>query len=159
MAGIELSEETIEQMADGTAKKYWCGQHIPTKLTPRTRVLFEQAKRDGFVSHRAGGPVVSLYWEWCELKRLPVVEINPRRKYATVSCDMIVCDWKLNRQAMNYVAGLRGWGWYREGKECNVCYTMVERVPKAEAEAVARRLYSLATACKPATPEAADAAS
>jgi hypothetical protein len=75
----------------------------PYKLADDLLEAYKQAKRSGYVVARRRN-LIDAWKKYCELRRLPCVIVKPRRQHATVSMDIVLCDFVLDEKHMDIIS-------------------------------------------------------
>lgn len=144
-------DATIEEAASGRLEIYNEDKKLPYKLSPKDREAYERAKKVGFITQSRRVNAECCYAAFCKVHGRPLVRIRRKIKYATVHCDMIVCDWKLDAAALRKIDKLRGalGTWDRLHADDLVEFVLLDQVPLDEAETIAFRLFECAMDCRP----------
>lgn len=114
----------------------------------RDDAVIEQAKANGYLTAGRDSRLREKWWRWCTLHAHPFVYVRKRRKYATVTLDMLPAEKELSPSAVNALgdivwtyndwSNLHGTACYgREG-------ATIPNVRLEDAEAVARALLAIA---------------
>ena len=119
-------------------------------MSDREKSELEAAKSRRFVLNKPNNKeVYNSYFDWCDSLRLPLVEIRPKVKYATVHMDMITAQCKLNDNGQEQVKELfhsieaHGVQGIREIISSEIC--QIKGVLIEESEEIAAKLLSIAT--------------
>jgi len=154
--------ESLEEVITGRVKVVRYGnQEVPYRLTRAERVAYEGAKERHYLIFRGKRlNLYNAYYQFCALEPgVPFVVVKPRQRYADVHCDLIAMPRPRNKPHPDAVPELEALlrGASAKGAWLSVgTWTSSSKVPLADAESVAARLWSILTAPRRPLAESVD---